>query len=257
MRFPLIRQNRSILTPGKRPLTRCHDVGIIGDVHGPSAQHPSGSRYRPSAAHPVTGTRVPEFAAKYAEPSNPDKLTGRADVFVLLKLSDALTEDVTNDSNITLTRVDATRKGLAVGHLAIPELEDNTDIGIALTHCISNHILMSTAVAPDMRGLPWPRVGWRFCCGCSCDCTTSARACFLVPATTEYTLFATTNSAQVRLLVIADRVNPSCITHPTGAAPVSERTYWRAERWHCVRGFLSPHRYLAHLVSLLKQCSPR
>ena len=26
----------------------------------------------------VAGTRVPQFAAKYAEPSNPDKLTGRA-----------------------------------------------------------------------------------------------------------------------------------------------------------------------------------
>ena len=78
---------------------------------------------------------------KYADPNNPDRLTGRSDVYVLLKLSNALTEDVTNNSNITLA-YDVTRKGLGVGHLAVPELSDDTDIGIALTmdECVAiNH----------------------------------------------------------------------------------------------------------------------
>ena len=50
-----------------------------------------------------------------------NKPTGRGDLYVMLTLTKALTADVGTNADISIL-FDVTRRGLGVGHLAIPEL---------------------------------------------------------------------------------------------------------------------------------------
>jgi hypothetical protein len=60
-----------------------------------------------------------------------NKPTGRGDLYVMPTLTKALTADVGTNADISIL-FDVTRRGLGVGHLAIPELNEHSDIGIAL-----------------------------------------------------------------------------------------------------------------------------
>ena len=54
------------------------------------------------------------------------------DVFILLNLSAALTANVASTDTTVQIEIAVERKGLGVAPLAIPQLQENTDIGIAL-----------------------------------------------------------------------------------------------------------------------------
>jgi hypothetical protein len=96
----------------------------------------------------LTTTTVKQVTNKYYKQGSSEP-TGRGDVFVLLTLSSPLTVNVPHNTTITLA-VDASRRGLAVGHLGVPELQDNSDLGIALKmeECMAiNHATYNPAMS--------------------------------------------------------------------------------------------------------------
>eukprot|EP01043_Picozoa_sp_COSAG02_P038389 COSAG02_NODE_2955_length_7670_cov_23.923656_6_plen_549_part_00 len=76
----------------------------------------------------ATGTKVKTY---FREDTIHGKGVGRGTLLILFELSHALTADVTLNKVITV-EFGVTTPGLGVGHLAVPELTEHTDIGIAL-----------------------------------------------------------------------------------------------------------------------------
>lgn len=103
-----------------------------------------------AATGPVTTTTVKQFSDFWLVP-NSNKHSGRATVFVLLTLSNNLTASVPHNSTVALSlSSSATRKGLAAGHLGVPELQDDSDLGSALTieECMAiNHATYNNAMS--------------------------------------------------------------------------------------------------------------
>jgi hypothetical protein len=129
---------------------RKFDIPRVDDITGIS-----GTGIAASAS--VAG--VKQYFNEYVDDKT-NKPTGRGDLYVMLTLTKALTADVGTNADISIL-FDVTRRGLGVGHLAIPELNEHSDIGIALKmeECMAIYQSTFTSAASALHTVPAVEIG--------------------------------------------------------------------------------------------------